>query len=469
MSHTTSSSRSLLLLGLGLTALGSAGCLGGPDGGESQTVESTLTAANTSATLLLQSDWTAGYCASVSVTNGGPTPTTSWQVGINLNQSTASQLWSATSAITGTSITAGPQSWNAAIPPGGTVTFGFCATATGTNYRPTLTSVSGSGNGGTSGSGGASGGAGSGGAVASGGISGSGGRTSTSSGGVVGSGGRTTSSGGVTSSGGATSSGGVGSGGRTASSGGAPSSGGVVGSGGRTTSSGGVSGTGGVTSSTCTPGASWSGGKQFTSNTQGNVGNGYSYQLWSNKSASGSMTVAGVDAKFSAIWTNGGDFLARVGLGWNSTQTYDQLGTISADYAYTKTGSGGGFSYIGIYGWSENPLHEYYIVDDWFGSGPPNAGGTKVGTFSIDGGTYNVYTHTQNNQPAITGGNQTFVQFFSIRQTPRQCGHISLSEHFKEWASLGLTLGKMEEARILVEVGGGTGSINFTTATVTAK
>ena len=31
------------------------------------------------------------------------------------------------------------------------------------------------------------------------------------------------------------------------------------------------------------------------------------------------------------------------------------------------------------------------------------------------------------------------------------------------------TLGKMEEARILVEVGGGSGSINFTTATVTAK
>jgi endo-1,4-beta-xylanase len=179
------------------------------------------------------------------------------------------------------------------------------------------------------------------------------------------------------------------------------------------------------------------------------------------------MTVFGVDATFKANWSNVGDFLARVGLGWNASQTYSQLGTISADFAYTKTGSAGGFSFIGIYGWSENPLHEYYIVEDWFGSGPPTGGGTKVGTFTVDGGTYNVYTHTQTNQPSITGSNATFVQFFSVRQTPRQCGHISISQHFAEWASLGLTLGNMEEARLLVEVGGGSGTIDFTTATVT--
>ncbi|HWZ88063.1 MAG TPA: glycoside hydrolase family 11 protein, partial [Polyangiaceae bacterium] len=150
------------------------------------------------------------------------------------------------------------------------------------------------------------------------------------------------------------------------------------------------------------------------------------------------------------------------------TQTFDQLGTIASDFAYTKTGSGGGFSFIGVYGWSNNPLVEFYIVEDWFGSGPPSGGGTKKGSLTVDGGTYNVYQHTQTNQPSIHG-TATFPQFFSVRQTPRQCGHISISEHFKAWASLGLTLGKMEEARFLVEVGGGTGSINFTTATVTAQ
>ncbi|HEY5374926.1 MAG TPA: glycoside hydrolase family 11 protein [Polyangiaceae bacterium] len=227
-------------------------------------------------------------------------------------------------------------------------------------------------------------------------------------------------------------------------------------------------GTGGGTSAACSVTTPRTGGTQYCSNSIGNVNNGYSYQLWSNGTGSGCMTPYGSDAAFKANWNNSSDFLARVGKGWNETQTYDQLGTISSDFAYTKTGSGGGFSFIGIYGWSNNPLIEFYIVEDWYGSGPPTGGGTKKGSFSVDGGTYNIYQHTQNNQPSIHG-NATFPQFFSVRQTPRQCGHISITEHFKEWASLGLTLGKMEEARLLVEVGGGVGSIDFTTATITVK
>jgi len=197
------------------------------------------------------------------------------------------------------------------------------------------------------------------------------------------------------------------------------------------------------------------------------AGGGYSYQLWSNQTGTGSMTVYDQQAQFSAKWSNVGDFLARVGLGWNSTQSYTALSPIAADFAETKTGTAGAFSYIGIYGWSENPLHEYYIVDDWFGNRPTP--GTMMGTFTVDGGTYDIMTHTQVNQPAITGGNATFVQFWSVRTTARDCGHISISEHFAEWASLGMTLGNMEEARILVEVGGGNGTIDFTNADVTAN
>jgi hypothetical protein len=180
------------------------------------------------------------------------------------------------------------------------------------------------------------------------------------------------------------------------------------------------------------------------------------------------MTIYDVAAQFSASWSSGvGDFLARVGLGFNETQTPTQIGTISADFAETKTGAAGGFSYIGVYGWSVNPIHEYYIVDDWFGSRP--VPGTKVGTITVDGGTYDVLTHTQVNQPSITGANTTFVQFWSVRQTARTCGTISVSDHYSQWASMGMQLGDLEEARILVEVGNstGSGSIDFTTATVT--
>jgi endo-1,4-beta-xylanase len=175
------------------------------------------------------------------------------------------------------------------------------------------------------------------------------------------------------------------------------------------------------------------------------------------------MTVFGVDATFKADWSSAGDFLARVGLGFDKTKTPAQIGTISSDFAETKTGSAS-YSFIGIYGWSVSPLHEYYIVEDWFGS--PPAPGPKVGTITVDGGAYDVLTHTQTNQPSIQG-TATFQQFFSVRQTARTCGHISISEHFSQWTNLGLQLGNLEEARILVEAGGNaSGNINFATATV---
>jgi hypothetical protein len=223
----------------------------------------------------------------------------------------------------------------------------------------------------------------------------------------------------------------------------------------------------GGASNACMPSTPLSGGTQHcSSNMQGNVGGGYSYSIWSSGSG-GCITPYGVGAAFKATWSNSGDFLARVGLSLGSNKTYDQIGTLSADFAETKTGTAGNYSFIGIYGWSVNPLHEFYIVDDWFGSHPNP--GTKVGAITVDGDTYDILTHTQMNQPSITGMNATFVQFWSVRQTARHCGHISISEHFKAWAKAGLVLGNMEEARILVEVGGGSGTIDFTNATLVAK
>ena len=246
-------------------------------------------------------------------------------------------------------------------------------------------------------------------------------------------------------------------------------------------SSGGSTGSSSGTNACSGGGATQTGGTQYCSannDKQGSVGTtGYSYEVWTNSQASGCATVFGVDATFSANWTGTGqsDFLARVGLDWgqNSGKTYTQLGTIGADFAETKTSASASYSFIGIYGWSTNPLHEYYIVEDWLGSAPTAGslgGATKVTTISVDGGMYDVYTHTQNNQPAITGGNATFVQFFSIRQTARTCGHISISDHFDEWAKNNMTLGDMYEAKILVEAGGTTsGTVDFTTATVTVS
>jgi len=207
------------------------------------------------------------------------------------------------------------------------------------------------------------------------------------------------------------------------------------------------------------------GTQHCSSNLTGTVGS-FGWSIWSSGSG-GCITPSGNTAAFKATWSNAGDFLARMGFQWNETKTFDQYGTVSADYAYTKTGTAGGYSFIGIYGWSNNPLIEYYIVDDWFGTGSaPTGGGTLKGTFSVDSGTYKVYTHQQVNQPSIHG-TTTFMQYFSIRQTARQCGHISLSEHWKEWKTLGMDLGKMYEAKLLIEAGGGSGSIDYSVGNMT--
>ena len=349
-----------------------------------------------------------------------------------------------------------------------------------------------SGTGGGTSTGGSNGGNGTGGGTSSGGVTGSGGLTgsgeltgsagSTGSGGDRGSGG-STGSGGTTGTGGVTGTGGsAGAGGAHSGTGGTLGTGGtggasVTGTGGSAGAGGGHNGTGGSAGGAtgaaggpapCPPATPLTGGKQYCSTSDGSAGGGYTYDLWSDGQGSGCMTVYGVGAAFKADWTNVGDWIARVGLAFDKTKTYSQLGTFSSDFAYTTTGiTTGGFGNIGIYGWSVNPLHEYYIAENWLGK-KPNF--TKVGTFTIDGeGTYDVMTNTQTNQPNITGTNATFVQYWSVNQTPRTCGHISISKHFAEWASLGLQLGNLEETRFLVEGQNNSGTIDFTTLTVVAK
>jgi len=104
-------------------------------------------------------------------------------------------------------------------------------------------------------------------------------------------------------------------------------------------------------------------------------------------------------------------------------------------------------------------------VEDWFGNqwqqdtspiGTNTTGGSVVGSYTLDGATYQVITNVRVNKPSIDG-DKTFTQYFSIRQTLRKSGTISITEHFKKWDSMGMKLGNMYEAKFLVEAGGGTG------------
>jgi endo-1,4-beta-xylanase len=213
------------------------------------------------------------------------------------------------------------------------------------------------------------------------------------------------------------------------------------------------------------------GGEVFVGNSHGNrrlSGSPFGYEIWTNGGNSNWMLWYGPDerggAAFRAEWNYPDNFLGRLGYFWNEGKPYTAYGNVFCDYKYERSpnGTGGNFSYIGIYGWSRNPLIEYYIVEDWFangviGPGAMGGGATKKGEFEVDGAVYFIYEATRVQKPSIDG-TQTFKQFFSVRQETRQSGTISITEHFKQWEKLGMKLGtNMYEAKFVVEVGSGKG------------
>ena len=206
---------------------------------------------------------------------------------------------------------------------------------------------------------------------------------------------------------------------------------------------------------------------QNNSSVTGNIGSTpYHYEIW-YQGGNNSMTYYD-NGTYKASWSNTGDFLARVGFKYNEDKTYEQLGPIDAYFNWSKQGSAGGYNYIGIYGWTVDPLVEYYIVDDWFNKPGANLLGQRKGEFTVDGDTYEIWQNTRVNKPSIKG-DQTFPQYFSVRKSSRSCGHIDITAHFKKWESMGMKMGKMYEAKVLVEAGGGTGSFDVSYFKMTDK
>ena len=117
-------------------------------------------------------------------------------------------------------------------------------------------------------------------------------------------------------------------------------------------------------------------------------------------------------------------------------------------------------SLVSLYGWSTNPLVEYYVIENYVGS-PPTAG-TYMGQVTSDGGTYNIYEHQQVNQPSIQG-TATFEQYLAIRTSPTSSGTITTQNFFNAWASHGMNLGTLNYQILATEaLGGGSGSSNVT-------
>ena len=166
--------------------------------------------------------------------------------------------------------------------------------------------------------------------------------------------------------------------------------------------------------------------RTVTSNTTG-THNGYFFSYWKDN---GNVTMTlGAGGNYSVQMD--GINNSVVGKGWKpgSSRTVNYSGT------FNPNGNG----YLALYGWTTNPLIEYYVVED-FGSYNPSTGATRLGSVTTDGSTYDLYRTQRVNQPSIIG-NATFYQYWSVRQQHRTSGTITTANHFNAWSRPGLNLG----------------------------
>ena len=188
------------------------------------------------------------------------------------------------------------------------------------------------------------------------------------------------------------------------------------------------------------------------------VSDNFSYEIWIDTTGgSGTMTL-GSGATFKAEWNASvpsGNFLARRGLDFGSQKKATSYDYIGLDYEadYRQTGSNNGNSRLCVYGWFQNkglsgvPLVEYYIIEDWV-DWCPSSNNSK--TVTIDGAQYKVF-QLDHTGPTINGTTETFKQYFSVRQSKRKSGHITVSDHFKAWADQGWGIGNLYEVALNAE------------------
>jgi endo-1,4-beta-xylanase len=189
---------------------------------------------------------------------------------------------------------------------------------------------------------------------------------------------------------------------------------------------------------------------QTVQNNGTGTNSGYYYALYTSGGSS-TMTFPLANqypGNYAITWSNVNDVVG--GKGWNPG---------SAMTVGYNVGAASGYNNISIYGWTTNPLVEYYICE--FGS---VANGSVKGSVSSDGHAYTTYEHQQVNQPSIQG-TATFEQYLdNWGGSSIGSNHtVTTGNHFTHWNNIGMHMGTFNEMILGTEAyGGRSGNVNAT-------
>jgi endo-1,4-beta-xylanase len=157
------------------------------------------------------------------------------------------------------------------------------------------------------------------------------------------------------------------------------------------------------------------------------TGNDHGF-FWQNYVSSGSSTISFPSAgtypgNFAVSYNNVGDVVA--GKGWNPGSSTRTIG-------YNIGALSGSYNFVGVYGWTTNPLIEYYVCE----LGSITYAATNVGSVTSDGHTYGLWKHQQVNQPSIIG-TATFWQYMSQwgGSSTGSNRAITIANHMNAWKS----------------------------------
>jgi len=185
------------------------------------------------------------------------------------------------------------------------------------------------------------------------------------------------------------------------------------------------------------------------------TGNDHGY-FWQNYVSSGSSNISFPGAgtypgNFAVSYSNVGDVVA--GKGWNPGSSTRTIG-------YNIGALSGSYNFVGVYGWTTNPLIEYYVCE----LGSITWSATNVGSVTSDGHTYGLWKHQQVNQPSIIG-TATFWQYMSQWGGSGTASNhsITIANHMNAWRSKMGSLGSNNLQIFAIEAyGNKSGYINAT-------